>query len=196
MRRFNASLAAGALLCAFAGGGCKKGEEAADAGAKAPPTRAVPPPAVDVPPAQVVQDLPSLPAMLGVKPGDTLAALKAARPRVSEDPLTPAILFERLDDDGPFVEATYLLTRDGGPPRVQTIVLELQSAYAHAQHFGALERSIADKVGAGKPVAHEGFTGLEWAVPGHRIELRRDTRRDDAPELVFDLRGAREIEMP
>ena len=54
---------------------------------------------------------------------------------------------------------------------------------------------FADKLGAGKAVSHEGFEGLEWSVPGQRIEMRVDTRRDDGadPRMMVLENAVREL---
>ncbi len=197
VRLFNASLAVCVVLV-LVPPACKKGDDATDAGPKDAAVKLLPTPLLPTPPWDLVASIPdALPGQLGVRPGDTLAALQAARPKAQVDPLTPALWSEHLPEDGPFNQATYLLTRDAtNPPKVETLILTLRPGYAHPEHWKAIEQAIADKLGAGKAVEHEGFKGLEWAVPGQRIEMRLDTRRDDEPELVFDLRGGREIEMP
>lgn len=196
VRLFNASLAVCVVL-ALVPPACKKGDDVADAGAKDAAVKVVPAPLLPTPPWDLLAPIPEVPGQLGVRPGDTLETLKAARPKAQVDPLTPALWSEHLPEEGPFDQATYLLTRDGtNPPKVETVILTLRPGYGHPEHWKAIEAAIADKLGAGKAVSHEGFKGLEWSVPGRRIEMRLDTRRDDEPELVFDLRGGREIEMP
>lgn len=175
----------------------KKPGDNPDAGPKDAAPKPVPVPPVETPPSDLLAGVPELPGQLGLRLGDTVAALRAARPEATVDPLTPAIFTEDLKLEGPFSLGTYLLGRTGpNAGKVETIILTLQPEYRHPEHWQALEKAIADKFGAGRPTEHTGFKGLEWALPGQRIELRRDTRRDDEPELVFDLRGGREIELP
>lgn len=190
-RVFNAALALLLLLPAA----CKKGEEATDAGPKDAAKPAPPPPSVPASAEAFLGPLPELPLDLGLHLGDPAEAVRKARPQAEPSPLTPALLIEDLPADGPFRMATYLLTRPAAD-KLETLILTLRPEYGHAVHFQAMQAAIEAKLGKGKAVEHEGFTGLEWALPGQRLELRRDTRRADEPELVFDLRGARQIEMP
>jgi hypothetical protein len=196
VRLFNASLAVCVVLV-LVPPACKKSSDATDAGPKDAAVKPVPAPMLPTPPWDLVEGMPEVPGQLGVRPGDTLEALKKARPKALVDTLTPALWSESLPAGGPVGHVTYLLTRDAtNPPKVETLILALRPGYAHPEHWKAIEHAIADKLGAGKAVSHEGFEGLEWSVPGQRIEMRVDTRRDNEPELVFDLRGARQIEMP
>jgi len=196
-RRFNPRLCAlaSALLAVAGPSACKKDELAPDAGATSAPPPTTPAPALGTPPAEVVAAAPEPPAALGVRLGDSALEVQKARPAARPDELTTAILLEELPGDGPFRLATYLLSRDASP-RLETLILTLRTEYAHPAHVTALSQAIGDKLGKGRTVAHEGFQGEDWPTPGVRLELRQDTRHDNEVELVYDLRGARSIEMP
>lgn len=199
VRLFNASLTMLIVLCGLPPACSKKTDPVVpDAGTKAPPQKpAPPPPPVELAPEEVLTGIPELPGQLGVHLGDSLAALRAARPEARADPLTPAIWSEDLAIDTAFALGTYLFGREApNRDKLETIILTLKAEYAHPDRWRSLERTITNKLGQGRPTEHSGFKGLEWALPGRRLELRQDTRRDNEPELVFDLRGGREIEMP
>jgi hypothetical protein len=57
-------------------------------------------------------------------------------------------------------------------------------------------KQINARLGAGKAFDEAPYAGLRWVAVGHRIDLRRDKGIGDEAELVFDLRGGREVEMP
>jgi hypothetical protein len=196
-RLFNAAV----LAVAFAGAACNKDAVTPDGGVSdggVPGSAAPnigPPPAVPAPPAEVLQEAGSPPAWLGVAPGDPAAVLRARRPNARPSSLTPRILTEALADALPFLYATYQLTREA-PERVETVALTLRPAYAHPAHFDALARRIDARLGAGKPFDEAPYGGLRWQAVGYRIDLRRDRGLGDSPELVFDLRGGREVEVP
>ncbi len=197
LRLFNAAV----LAFGFAGAACSKDVVTPDGGVAdggvpgSAVTSKTPPPSVPASPAEVLRDAESPPAWLGVALGDPGSVLRARRPNVRPSALTPRILTEPLADELPFLYATYQLTREA-PERVETIALTLRPAYAHPTHFDALARRIDARLGAGKPFDEAPFAGLRWAAVGYRIDLRRDRGLADAPELVFDLRGGREVEVP
>ena len=198
VRHFNASLGVLIAVCALPPACSQKPETAAsDAGPKPVASKPLPTPSVELSANELLVGIPELPGHLGIRLGDSLSTLRAARPEARVDPLTTAIWSEDLAFDTPFAVGTYLLGRQPKTlDTVETIILTLKPEYGHPEHFKSLEKAIADKLGKGRPTEHAGFRGLDWAVPGRRIELRQDTRRDNEPELVFDSRGGREIEMP
>ena len=190
---FNAALGLALLLPQSA---CKNTPEVADGGAPDAARPALPPPpSVALAPASVMAGLPHVPAIVGIKPGDTLEHLRKTRPKARPSDLTPALYLEDLPPDGPFRIATYVLTRDGSN-RVESVLITLSPDYAHPTHVKALADSLTERLGQGEAVKHEGYEGWQWALPDYRIELRQDTRNAGEVDLVFDLRGARKIEMP
>jgi hypothetical protein len=197
LRLFNAAV----LAVGFAGAACNKDVVTPDGGladAGVPGSAAPsigPPPAVPVPPVEVLQSAVSPPAWLGVAPGDPGAVLRARRPNARPSALTPRLWTEALADELPFLYATFQLTREA-PERVETIALALRPAYGHPAHFDVLARRIDARLGAGKPFDEAPYVGLRWRAVNYRIDLRRDRGLADAPELLFDLRGGREVEVP
>ncbi len=177
------------------GAACSKSEEATDAGAKDAGARVAPAPELPVPIAETIGALPSRPPPFPIELGISPDALRRDRPRAAVDELTPAIWHEEMREDSPCRRLTFLFTRPV-PDRLETMICTLREEYAHPTHFKGLESAISETLGKATGTKVEGFEGVEWRVPGFRLELRRDTRRGGEPEFVLDQRGAREIEMP
>jgi hypothetical protein len=192
--QFNRPLTLAALVCAL-GPACNRGSDAADVGVKDAGVKLPPEPELPVPIGEVIGALPSRPPAFPVDLGAAPGALARARPRATVDELTPAVWHEELQEDAPCRRVTYLFTRPT-PDRLETMICALRPEYAHPAHFKAIEAAISDLLGKPEATAVEGFDGQTWRVPGYRLELRRDTRQAGEPELLIDLRGAREIEMP
>lgn len=192
--QFNRALALTGALAAI-GAACSRSEDAADAGVKDAGVRLPPVPELPVPLPEVVGALPSRPPAFPVDLGLGPDALRRERPRAAVDDMTPAIWHEELREDAPCRRLTYLFGRPSAD-RLETQICTLRPEYGHPTHFKRLEAAISEYLGKPAATSLDGFEGQSWRVPGYRLELRRDTRRGGEPELLIDLRGAREIEMP
>jgi|GEM_PF-3670378 len=205
-RHFNAALLGVAVVVSACGGkgepspvdkvliklGVKPPPDAGPPDAGPPPP---PPPPVSTAPDALLVDIPAPPAFLSLSLGDASQTLRERRPNAKVSELTPRVLTEALPDESPFAYATYLLTRDGRDV-VETIALTLRPEYTHPGHWDAMVKQINARLGAGKAFDEAPYAGLRWVAVGHRIDLRRDKGLGDEAELVFDLRGGREVEMP
>ncbi len=196
-RLFNAARS-GALLLALQTSSACKDEVAAtvDAGPAAidSSSAAGPPPPLTYPIDVVIGRLPNAPLAVPVLPGASVAELTRLRPGAHPTSLTDRIWVEAISE-GPVRAAVFMLTRDG-TQRVESITLSLRPEFGHPTHFDAMKAGIEARLGPSKPLSADGYLGMTWAVPGHRIELRRDQKQADEPQLFFHFKGGREVEIP
>ena len=164
---------------------------------------------VDLPlsPAKVMASLPAPPAPAGARPGDPLSALRDRQPELSTSPLSSRLLHQR-PQDGPFREIIYLLEPDPAPDadpsapepapppmRVKAVQLTFAHPYTSTTSWRRLQSEAQARLGEGELQDNPPYRARIWSVEGYRIELRRDSVTGDG-ELLFHVRGARELDLP